>query len=150
MRSSNTVVLFSVTLWVPPNTPSVNWSLGSVGSPDSASHWSDRGGRFWGAVCSVIGVKEEEFFWHVHTSFLCAPKWHPTIKPLSSDFYPCPVRMMGTACVCGRGVYTHLVLLHLTQSFNLTDRLFSWLDFSASTGCPHEQPHTALIWSFIF
>lgn len=24
----------------PPNTPSVNWSLGSVGYPDSTSHWS--------------------------------------------------------------------------------------------------------------
>lgn len=25
---------------VPPNTPSVNWSLDSVGYPDSTSHWS--------------------------------------------------------------------------------------------------------------
>lgn len=33
---------------VPPNTPSVNWSLGSVGSPDSTSRWSGRG-------CLVLG-----------------------------------------------------------------------------------------------
>lgn len=33
---------------VPPNTPSVNWSLGSLGSSDSTSHWSGRG-------CLVLG-----------------------------------------------------------------------------------------------
>lgn len=33
---------------VPPNTPSVNWSLGSVGSPDSTSYWSGGGGLVLG------------------------------------------------------------------------------------------------------
>lgn len=41
-----------------------------------------------------------------------------------------------------------LILLNLTPSFKLIDRLFSWPDLSASTGCPYE-PHTELIWRFI-
>lgn len=123
---------------VPPNTPSVNWSLGSVGSLDSTSHWSDVGVSFLRAPGSVIGVKEV-FLWHVLSSPLHALKWHPAIKPLSSGFYT----SYGDD-VDGRGTY--LVLLSLTLSFILIDRLFSWPNLCALTVCPYEQPHTALIW----
>lgn len=97
---------------VPPNTPSVNWSLGSVGPLDSTSHWSDGwgGGRwFYSALCSVIGVKEVSF-WHALTSFLNAPKRHPTIKPLSSGFYTHPMGMMGTVGVHISSCWTWLHL----------------------------------------
>lgn len=126
---------------VPPNTPSVNWSLGSVGSPDSPSHWS-RGGAL------VLG--------HSMWCNWCKKKCSSDMRLLlsfiqHSDMLPSHYLVAFTRVPWGwwGGWGTYLVLVNLTPSFNLIDSLFSWPDLSASTGCPYEEPHTALIWRFI-